>query len=629
MKTNTLKKGAVGGLMALTLMTAVPVPTAQAATFESLQAQIQSLMAKLAALNSTTTITCSPFATDLTIGRSGATVTELQKFLIARGHTIPAGATGYYGEQTRAAVAQFQSAHNITPAVGYFGPMTRAKANSLCTVTVTPPPTDSGTTTPPTTPLGGEGTIERFALDNEDDTIEEGDENVPVANISFDVEDGDITINRIDVGFTPNTLNDEQDPWDTFDEVSIWDGNTRIAKINASNDRAWKEDSPTNGSHTLRFSGLSHRLNEDTEAELTVKVTTKNSIKGIQNGESWKVFIPTNGIRALDADKVSTYGGDTNETIDLTLEEAGAEDELVIRPSDQDLDTTTLQLKDNARSGYTTVFAFDIDTDDSTRDIEIRKLPIELTVSSSTVGTFMHNARITIDGKTFTKKVIVDGASSTVTFEFSKGQVVIDAGDRVTAIVEVDFKALPALYEGTTIEASVDAATIIAKGADDLTSSQLNGTASSETHTLRTTGIIVTADSLTSTVSSISGALNDYATHEIELEVTAFGQDVYIPTTATSGITYQFEDGSGDVINATSSAVLASNAREIGGYFRILDGETKTLTLSVVLQPAIAMHTARLQLLSIEFNDTASAPTQNWTAVPPQHFETPTKTIVD
>lgn len=69
----------------------------------------------------------------LTVGSRGAEVKKLQEFLISHGYAniIPAGATGYFGGQTRAALAAFQSANGISPAVGYFGPITRAKVNLI------------------------------------------------------------------------------------------------------------------------------------------------------------------------------------------------------------------------------------------------------------------------------------------------------------------------------------------------------------------------------------------------------------------------------------------------------------------------------------------------------------------
>lgn len=69
--------------------------------------------------------------TDMTIGAEGACVHFLQQFLIDQGSGYSAqvlasvGATGYFGSLTRDALAEYQDAVEINPAVGYFGPITR------------------------------------------------------------------------------------------------------------------------------------------------------------------------------------------------------------------------------------------------------------------------------------------------------------------------------------------------------------------------------------------------------------------------------------------------------------------------------------------------------------------------
>lgn len=62
---------------------------------------------------------------DLELGMSGENVISIQEFLINSGYTIEAGATGYFGQQTKNALSMYQRANNITPASGYFGPKTR------------------------------------------------------------------------------------------------------------------------------------------------------------------------------------------------------------------------------------------------------------------------------------------------------------------------------------------------------------------------------------------------------------------------------------------------------------------------------------------------------------------------
>jgi hypothetical protein len=447
--------------------------------------------------------------------------------------------------------------------------------------------------------------------------------------VTFNVEHGDIRINRIDLGFKPASDNDEKDPWDTFSEVSIWHDGTRVARVDAGNDRNWRENEPSSGSYLLRMSGLSYVIKEGTNAELLVMVETQRNIRGSANGEVWDVFVPNNGIRGVDASNVSTYTGNTNDTVTIDIDQAGNVDELIVKRSSDNIDATTLQLKNNGRSGYLSVFAFDLDTDDSVRDIEIRKLPIELTVSTSTVGTFMRDVRLIVDGKTYTKKTITDGQTNTIIFDFSRGEFIIDAGDRVTVVVEVEFKALENKYEGTTLFGTVNTGNIVARGANNLTGNQLSGNVTGETHSLYSKGVVVEVEKALNTVTSVSGAANDYSTYVIELEVTAFGQDVYIPTDVANAVTYQIEDSNGNPLLASGSPILSSDARKSGSYYRILEGDTRTVTLEVTYQPGVALTATRLQLLTLEFSGTASAPNQSWNAVPANMFETPTRTIVD
>ncbi len=78
--------------------------------------------------STTTTSSCS-FTKDLTIGATGSDVTCLQQALIAGGFSIPAGATGYFGSQTRSAVSAWQKSVSVSPTAGYFGSVSRAHWN--------------------------------------------------------------------------------------------------------------------------------------------------------------------------------------------------------------------------------------------------------------------------------------------------------------------------------------------------------------------------------------------------------------------------------------------------------------------------------------------------------------------
>lgn len=162
----------VAGLSLVAASFAVFTP-AKAQTTAELETQIQALLAQIAAMQggSTTATASVTFTRDLTIGSSGADVTALQNWLIKGGYAIPAGATGYFGAQTQSALAKYQAAAGITPAAGYFGPVTRAKVNAGAG-TGTGTGTGTGSNTGGLS--GGEASLDDVEFrDAEDDEVEE------------------------------------------------------------------------------------------------------------------------------------------------------------------------------------------------------------------------------------------------------------------------------------------------------------------------------------------------------------------------------------------------------------------------------------------------------------------------
>ncbi len=89
--------------------------------------------------NAGTPTSASPsFSHNLAVGAKGADVRALQVYLNTHGFTVSAAGPGsidhettLFGKATKAALAKFQAAHSIRPAVGYLGPKTRALLNSL------------------------------------------------------------------------------------------------------------------------------------------------------------------------------------------------------------------------------------------------------------------------------------------------------------------------------------------------------------------------------------------------------------------------------------------------------------------------------------------------------------------
>lgn len=78
------------------------------------------------------------FTRDLSIGMNGDDIGVLQRFLNSHSAQVstsgpgsPGNETNYFGERTRAATALWQKIVGVSPSVGYFGPKSRARMNSL------------------------------------------------------------------------------------------------------------------------------------------------------------------------------------------------------------------------------------------------------------------------------------------------------------------------------------------------------------------------------------------------------------------------------------------------------------------------------------------------------------------
>ena len=168
-KTKRFVAGLLGASLALSFAFAV---TVKADTASDLQAQINSLLATISALQaqlttvqggSSTTGTGYTFSSDLTLGSSGADVMNLQKVLnmssdtqvASSGAGSPGQETSKFGPLTKAAVIKFQQKNGISPAVGYVGPITRAKLNSMSSSSSTTTTTTTTTTTSTTSTVPG------------------------------------------------------------------------------------------------------------------------------------------------------------------------------------------------------------------------------------------------------------------------------------------------------------------------------------------------------------------------------------------------------------------------------------------------------------------------------------------
>lgn len=685
--TNTIAAKFFGAFAVVALTLSLFAPAVNAQTESDLQQMINDLLAQVASLQSqlgqdgatgssdmAAGVCPYTWTRDLSTGATGMDVMKLQQFLNADADTRVAATgvgsagmeTEYFGGLTAAAVSKFQvkyraqvlSPLGLVNPTGYFGAGSRAHANNLCHVSV--PSEDDDATDDDATDdddatedddddssddslSGGEADVQSYDDSSEQDEVAEGEEDVAVYSVEFDVEDGDVRLERLDVRFDSSaiTASGESDPWDAFDEISIWIDGEKVASEDVSDEDDWDENVTTDVDE-FRFTGIDSIFREDTTGEVIIAVSAASNldIDGGAGNDDWTVFIPANGFRFVDSLGLDVQGPSSNMTGEtFEMIEEGDNDDLDLTSSSENPDATTLEVDDDNNKEYA-IFAFELDADDSDNDIDLDNLYIDVSAGGAfpafdTPGELVDDFRIEIDGESFDAESWTGTSSSSpavVQFDID-GDFTIEAGEAVNVVLYADFNDVSTSFTSATISAAINAtqADIDAEGADDLTT--IGGsTKTGNTHTLRQSGIVFgseptdgTGSSDSTQVTSASAVDDNYGTMFLEFEITVFGEDLWVPietategvADTTSGLTYEILK-SGTATSTNFVAVVdwdIEGADEDSGYYELEDGQTYTVVVNVEsLNPEVTgLYSFRVN--SLGYNETEDT-TPNASATP-------------
>lgn len=361
--------------------------------------------------------------------------------------------------------------------------------------------------------------------------------------------------------------------------------------------------------------------------------------RSVSVGNPWDVVVPsdinslndlreTKGYAIYIKEAGAKYVGFQNDPATSTVNH-NEENELIVKESTNNPDSSVLQVENDRKSDWYTVFSFLLDSGESVDDLELNSLPITVELSTSTFSEVVADVELYIDGLAITDySVIENGTEAEITFNVA-GDIVIYSGEQVDANLNIRFKSMS--EEGVTISAKLDSADEIeVQGIIQLIPSQLSGSAYGETHQLRSAGMVIESVYKDASVTVNDGAENDYGTFEIELEITAFEQDVYIATDPNVSMLYLIQDATGSTsISGSQNVVLTSTVDEAGSYFEIAEGSTETLTLTVTYAPGVANTAARMVLGAVSYNETMATPNQTQYLLPVTDYRTHVVTIVN
>lgn len=596
--------------------------TASAQSVSDLEAQIQSLMAQIAALTggSTTTVaapsSCN-FTQTLTLGSTGAEVVELQSFLEAQGKlTIPAGVNkGYFGGLTQSALAAYQAKEGISPAVGYFGPVTRAHVNAKCApvVVVTPDMDDKDSSAPDASGFdandGEEADFSDFDVeDADDDTIQEGEEEVMLAEVEFELEEGGAALlERFDIilDYTGGEAADEDDAWEVFDVLYLLVDGDVIAEVDGDDEGDWEDrttGTATGDDNRLRISGINHVFEAEADHTIEVAADIAGSVDlGADNQAAWTLTVDERALRFVDEAGITVYLSEedtnTEETATFTIENEGQEDELTVRESNDDPESTALEVEDDQKSDWFNIFTFEVDVDEDSQDLTFNNILLTVATATANVDSVVDDFELRVDGKTFDDWSVNSGAASTtlvIDFDVEDEDFEIKSDEEVDVELWAEFKSANGTNytQGETVMASLTSANVDAwdvDGGDTLTATQLQGAANGETHTLLVDGAVVTFESADEDALDTSDtAVNDLISVTFEIDVEAFDETIYIPVVAANALL-------GDIVNASTNAsaanqaaidtlTLVSSADEVVGtdqtYYEVSSSESFTVKMT-------------------------------------------------
>ena len=591
-KNQLARLGAVAVGMTFAFSVVLPSVGAQV-TIAELQAQINALMAQLAALQGgSTTGSSVVFNTNLTVGSQGSDVTELQQMLVTKGFLqMPAGVSyGYFGPLTKAAVASWQAANGITPAVGYFGPISRAKANSTSGTTTTGGTTTGGTTTGGITTPGVEGTltVTLNPTPASGTKVYEGDSKVSALGIKLEAKTSDIKVERVKIQLPSVTFYNE-----VASRIYIMDGSTVLASADLNSNTVVKESS----NYFITLSGFGYVVPKDSTRVLTVALDIFNTVDSqYTDGDTFALTVPVDGVRGVDGAAINQFGPSTGNSFSRT-----------VTPTASLADSATLAVSTSANTPVTQeVIAANGTNEDELDGLELLRFDLRSTkddvlvtdavvtfVRGGTTSTASSSVAYLYDGSTLVGSATVVGTSATaMTATFSDIDYTVPKDSTRTLTVKVDIDTAGSAY--TTFVASVAATSGITAEKSNGTTLAETGSATGETIYVRNVGpqfsLVSSNVSYTAAQGGVSTATST-ASATFVVNVKAVGGDIVFGTQSASSTfnigTYKGSTLTGFVNSSTTNFTIPSSGVTTSGLlstdaFKLAENQDVNVTVNVI-----------------------------------------------
>jgi len=649
---NKIKSLGLVFAVAIALTASVSV---SADTISDLQTQIAALTAQLSALSGSSATASYTFNTDLTVGSTGADVTALQNWLIAGGYSIPAGATGYFGAQTQAAVAAYQSANGISPAAGYFGPITRAYVNSHETTTTTTTTTTTsttsgcvagaafssttgqacatttttgtvGTTGTGITTIGSEGVLTVTGSNvNLVSQAYAGDTKDGVLGFKAQAQNSDISIQRIELYLGTSTTAYNK----VFSNLYVTDDSGKIyASVPLNSNTVIEEDNGTSTQYFVTITGFNILVPNNTTKNVYILADLYPSIDS-QYENPITLQLADLGVRGIDGAGVDEYAPNTGSSVSRTtpIDDTLSDSAQLTVSTDQN---TPLSNEIIAASGAAynqtvigspvTLLNFDLQAQSD--NIEVKNLSVNVGQTGGTGGASIQN--VYLYGPNGQSLDSASPSNGVVTFT----QLNYTIPNNTTQVFTIKADIQNATTASTTFQASTTASLINAQNSqgDTITGGNLNGSAIGNLFSFRNVGpqfALVSSPTVTKSSggNSNTGTSTSILTATFDIKATAVGGTVNFGATGSTSPAFGsstaavvvYKDGVPDLTNASNSQynMTVSYSQPSTGVTISPNGLTYSVsqnntaeflvTYSISLSGLPSTHTYAIQLAGINW----------------------------
>ncbi len=545
------------------------------------------------------------FTRSLTVGSTGADVTVLQTWLNQKGY-LSVSPTGYFGNLTKAAVAAFQVANGITPAAGYFGPITQAKWEMLNSGSSN---SNSNNGSSSSVKLAGtDGSIDAVKTLSQYSSEEVGENESDVKVAGFEVEasnDGDIALRSVKVTFDATGNGHSTKIKDYVKHVTVWQGSKEVGSADASD---FTKDSSNSKLWTKTITLSNSVVKSDSKEKFYITVDGASTFDSSDIADdSWTVGV--NNIRFEDGSGVVTTDSETGDlgnggstigwasagdgvAVDFVSFSTASNTELKFSTDSSTPDEQVVLVDDQDNTNDVVLLKGKIKVD-GTSDVTIDQLPVTLTATGATdVDYITGSIKLTIDGEDYTESVNTSSATvATVTFD--NLDLTLSAGKTYSFTVTADINNTDSNFEdGDTLKASISAsnrAMIDAENeeGDQLTSSEKTGLSTGKAQEFRVNGVQVTLVSTDTSATTGTSSNDDMGTFKIKFKVKASGDTVYVSSLVANAVLYVVDKAgtatTGNSITATITDVTDSDKTSVGNY-EIEDGSEETFELIVTAQ---------------------------------------------